>query len=84
MQAIKTAVSLEKSVFDQAEALAQTLKVSRSKLYSIALQDFFKHQQNRELLAQINTAYDDEPDTTEKKFLSKLCRQHRRMVEGEW
>lgn len=84
MQAIKTAVSLDKSIFDQAEALAQTLKVSRSKLYSLALQDFFEHQKNRELLAQINAVYDDEPDTNEKRLQSKLHRQHRRMLVGEW
>ena len=84
MQAIKTAVSLDKSIFDQAEALANTLKVSRSKLYSIALQDFFEHQKNRELLAQINAVYDDEPDTNEKRVQNKLRRQHRRMAEGEW
>lgn len=84
MQAIKTAVSLDKSIFDQAETLAHTLKVSRSKLYSIALQDFFEHHKNRELLAQINAVYDDEPDTNEKRIQSKLRRQNRRMAEGEW
>jgi metal-responsive CopG/Arc/MetJ family transcriptional regulator len=84
MQAVKTAVSLDKNIFDQAETLAQTLKVSRSKLYSIALQDFFEHQKNRELLAQINAVYDDGSDATEKELQSKLRHQHRRMVEGEW
>lgn len=84
MKAIKTAISIEKDLFDQAEKMAQSMKVSRSKLFVIALQDFIAHQKNRELLAQINAAYSDEPDTAEQTLRRKSRRQHRRMVEGEW
>jgi metal-responsive CopG/Arc/MetJ family transcriptional regulator len=84
MQAIKTAISIEKNLFDQAETIARTMKVSRSKLFVIALQDFIEHQKNKEILAQINAAYDDEPDTTEQALHKKVRRQHRRVVEGEW
>lgn len=84
MQAIKTAISIEKNLFDQAEKIARTMKVSRSKLFVIALQDFIEHQKNKELLAQINAAYADEPDATEQALRRKARRQHRRIVEGEW
>jgi metal-responsive CopG/Arc/MetJ family transcriptional regulator len=84
MQAIKTAISIEKNLFDQAEIIARTMKVSRSKLFVIALQDFIEHQKNKEMLAQINAAYDDEPDPTEQALRKKVRRQHRRIVEGEW
>ena len=84
MQAIKTAISIEKNLFDQAEIIARTMKVSRSKLFVIALQDFIEHQQNKEMLAQINATYDDEPDATEQAIRKKVRRQHRRIVEGEW
>jgi metal-responsive CopG/Arc/MetJ family transcriptional regulator len=40
MQAIKTAISIEKNLFEQAEIIAGTMKVSRSKLFVLALQDF--------------------------------------------
>jgi metal-responsive CopG/Arc/MetJ family transcriptional regulator len=84
MQAIKTAISIEKNLFDQAEIIARTMKVSRSRLFVIALQDFIEHQKNKEMLAQINAAYDDEPDATEQALRKKVRRQHRRIVEGEW
>ena len=84
MQAIKTAISIEKDLFDQAEIIARTMKVSRSKLFVIALKDFIEHQKNREMLTQINAAYDDEPDATEQALRKKVRRQHRRIVEGEW
>jgi len=84
MQTIKTAISLHKSLFEQAEGLARKLKVSRSRLFVLALEDYLKRQENRELLAQINAAYADEPDAAEQTLLRKHRRQHRRMVEGEW
>jgi metal-responsive CopG/Arc/MetJ family transcriptional regulator len=84
MQAIKTAISIEKNLFDQAVTIARTMKVSRSKLFVIALQDFIEHQKNREMLAQINAAYSDEPDATEQTLRRKSQRQHRRIVEGKW
>jgi metal-responsive CopG/Arc/MetJ family transcriptional regulator len=84
MQAIKTAISIEKNLFDQAEIIARTMNVSRSKLFAIALQDFIEHQKNKEMLAQINAAYDDEPDATEQALRKKVSRQHWRIVEGEW
>lgn len=84
MQTIKTAISIEKNLFDQAEQIAHTMKVSRSRLFMMAMQDFIERQKNRELLARINAAYADEPDAAEQTLRRKLRRQQRRMVEGEW
>lgn len=84
MQAVKTAISIEKNLFDQADNLARTMKVSRSKLFVIAMQDYIEHQKNKDMLAQINAAYADEPDTTEQTLRRKSRQQHRRIVGGEW
>jgi metal-responsive CopG/Arc/MetJ family transcriptional regulator len=84
MQAIKTAISIEKDLFEQAEKMARNMKVSRSKLFVIALQDFIEHQKNKELLSQINAAYADDPDASEKTLRQASRRQHRRIVGGEW
>ena len=84
MENVKTAISIQKSLFDQAEDLARKMKVSRSRLFVLALEDYLRRQQNRELLAQINAAYADEPDPSEQTLRSKSKRQHRKIVEGEW
>jgi metal-responsive CopG/Arc/MetJ family transcriptional regulator len=84
MQTIKTAISIEKNLFEQAEIIASTMKVSRSKLFVMALQDFIEHHKNRELLAQINAAYFDAPDAEEQTLRLKVRHQHRRTVESEW
>lgn len=84
MQAIKTAISIEKELFEQAEKLARDMKVSRSRLFVIALQDFIEQQKNKEMLAQINAAHAEEPDPAEQALRAKARREHRRVVEGEW
>jgi len=84
MQSIKTAISIDKSLFAQANALARKLKVSRSRLFVLALEDFIQEQQNRELLEKINAVYADEPDETEKILRRKSRKSHRRLIEGQW
>ena len=84
MGSVKTAISIRKSLFEQAEDLAHKLKISRSRLFVLALEEYIRHQENRELLTQINAVYADEPDPVEQTLRRKARRTHRRIVEGEW
>lgn len=84
MQSVKTAISIQRSLFEQAEDLARKMNVSRSRLFVLALEDYIRRQQNRELLAQINAAYANEPDRPEQALHRAAKRTHRRIVEGEW
>jgi len=84
MHAIKTAISIEKNLFDQAELTARSMKVSRSKLVAIALQTFIEQRKNKETLEQINAAYSDEPDAEEETLRQKSRQQHRRILDGTW
>jgi len=84
MHSVKTAISIERPLFEQAGDIARTMKVSRSRLFVIALQDFIEHRKNKEMLDQVNAAYADEPDATGLALRRKSCHQHRRIVEGEW
>lgn len=84
METIKTAISIQKSLFEKAEDLAKKMKVPRSRIYALALQDYFHRRENKNLLAQINAAHADEPEASEKNLRQKSKRTHRRLVEGEW
>ncbi len=59
MPTIKTAISLQDSLFEQVEALARKLNVSRSQVVALALEEFVQHHQNRQLLDALNHAYSD-------------------------
>jgi metal-responsive CopG/Arc/MetJ family transcriptional regulator len=81
---IKTAISIQKSLFEQAESLAQELNVSRSQLFGLAIETFVKNHQNQILLQEINKAYSDEQDPSDKVRLSKMRKHHRRIVRDKW
>ena len=84
MARIKTAVSLREDLFEQVEALANEMKISRSRLFALALEEFLRRHQNQQLLEQINAAYDEAPDPSEQALRRRMRRQHRQIVEGEW
>ncbi len=84
MATVKTAISLQKSLFQQLELLARTMKVTRSRLFTLALEDFIRRQKNKALLEKINAAYADKPDPAEQTLLRQMRRQHRKLMEGGW
>jgi len=85
MQAVvKTGISLPRALFNQAEELAQKMNITRSRLFSLALEDYVGRQRNAELLARINAACRDGLDDEEKEFLKAASEQFSRRAEGEW
>lgn len=84
MANIKTAISLQKSLFEQVNDLAHQMKVSRSRLFVMALEDYVHRHQNKRLLEKINQAYQGQPDATEQKRMRRSKRLHRAVVENEW
>ena len=69
MPCVKTAVSIERSLFEQTKELAKEMNVSRSKLVSLALEQFFRKRRQDELARRINEAYADFPNEEERAFL---------------
>jgi metal-responsive CopG/Arc/MetJ family transcriptional regulator len=84
MANIKTAISLQKALFEQVDSLAREKKVSRSRLFVLALEDYLRREQNRKLAEQLNAVYGSEPDPEEEDLRRKMKRQFRKRVEGEW
>ena len=84
MANVKTAISIQQSLFEQAEALARELHISRSRLFALAVEDFMQRHENQRLLERINDAYADTTTPDEQALLRRMRRQQRQMVEGEW
>jgi len=84
MEYVKTAISVQKPLFEEAENLARQMKVPRSRLFVLALEEYIKRQQNRELLEKFNAAYADEPDPAELELREKSLKAYRATIEDEW
>jgi metal-responsive CopG/Arc/MetJ family transcriptional regulator len=84
MASIKTAISIQETLFEQADALARELQISRSRLFVLAVEDFIQRHQNQQLFEAINAAYDDSPDPEEQALRHKMRGRHRQLMEGQW
>ena len=85
MANIKTTISLQKSLFDQVNALALELHVSRSRVFVLALENYLGEVQDKLLFEKINkTVEEASSEPAERTHLQQMRQQHRRIVEGEW
>ncbi len=84
MRSIKTAISIEKPLFEEVEAVAEEMEVSRSHLFTLAARDFIQHHKSKKLLDAINAAYKDLPDIEEKRLRAQMKSKHRQLVKDQW
>ena len=83
MAHVKTAVSIEESLFKEADELATEMNTSRSKLFEMAVSEFVQRQKNKQLFEKINAAYDDTPDDSERKLRQAMKVEHHQLLEKE-
>ena len=79
---VKTAISIEKPIFEQMDNLAKNLNVSRSRLFTMAAREFIERHNNIELLKQLNEAYEDSSET--EPMVTMMHSNHYRMVKDQW
>jgi len=82
MPNIKTAISIEKPVFEQMDFLAKTLNISRSRLFTLAAREFIQRHNNIALLKQINDAYEAASDP--EHLVTIMHSNHYKMVKDQW
>ena len=82
MAVVKTAISIQDSLYLQAEDLANDMKISRSKLFALAIEEYLKQHRNQKLLQSINEAYDDGLDRSEELMLERM-RRHQRHLHND-
>ncbi len=81
---VKTAVSMPSSLFEQLEELTRELKTSRSHLIALALEEFIRRHESRQLLEKINAAFEEGPTPSESDLLRAMRRRQRQLLEAEW
>lgn len=57
---MKTAISIPDTIFEQAEAVAKELQMSRSELYTTALREFISEKQSAHITERLNEVYEAE------------------------
>jgi metal-responsive CopG/Arc/MetJ family transcriptional regulator len=83
MANVKTAISIERSLFQNINILTKSLNISRNKLFSLAAQEFIQRYKNKKLFADINKAY-DELQESETDLIDKMKSHHMKVIKEEW
>lgn len=84
MATIKTAISIEKPLFDQLGDLAHEMNTSRSRIFALAATEFIQRHKNIKLLEAINDAYKDSMDEKETFHNTAMRSKHLKMVKDQW
>jgi metal-responsive CopG/Arc/MetJ family transcriptional regulator len=82
MSAVKSAISIERGLFEEMDRLSKRLRVSRSRLFAQAAEEFLRRHNAEELVARLNRAYARPPTREERRFLQAARRSLRRVVEA--
>src|SRR3954452_25339511 len=78
---MKAAVSIPATVFKAADKLAKRMGVSRSSLYSVAVQRLAQDHDDERITAKLNDVYSTEPSALDPVLQSI---QSRSVKKGEW
>ena len=81
---VKTAISLDGNLLREAQGMARRLKVSRSRLFATAMEEYLERRRNRELLRAINAAHEGARDVEEARLRRVRQARHRKALTGEW
>ncbi len=81
---MKTAISIEDELLQQADETARLMGLSRSRLFAIALADFLERQRREQMLLRLNEVYGNGLEPTEKRVLEGIKAKVRRTVKEGW
>ena len=78
---MKTAISLPDELFEDADALAEQLGISRSELYATAVAEYMAKQRGGDVTARLNAVYTDEASGLDSALRAAQARSVR---SSEW
>ncbi len=83
---IKTAISIDESLFAEVSRLSDETKLSRSQIFSQAVRYFIERNNNLELVRKINEAYPDvlDENEAEMELIKKSKRKYKEVLEERW
>ena len=80
---MKTAISIDDELLNEADETARSMGVSRSRLFALAVADFLNRQRREEMLRRLNEVYSSGP-ASEKRLLRGIKDKVRRSVKERW
>jgi len=87
MTNVKTAISLQAPLFQKAEEMAADLKISRSRLFTLAIEQFIRTYEKERVREALNKVYATGIDPEDRAMVEQMRRRQRQLLEkpgNEW
>ena len=81
---MKTAISVENDLLEEADRVAEQVGVSRSRLFSLALRDYLNHRRQEEMIERLNQVYGGQPDAEEARTTQRMKAKFRGAIGDRW
>ena len=81
---MKTAISLADDLLKEADRTAHAMGLSRSRLFSVALEDYLRRQRQEQMMAQLNQVYSGHPDPSEARIVRGIKKTVQRTIKDRW
>ena len=81
---MKTAISIDDALLQQADEAARLMGLSRSRLFAQAVGDFLDRQRREQMLHRLNEVYAGGIKPGEKALLNGIRTKVRRAVKERW
>jgi metal-responsive CopG/Arc/MetJ family transcriptional regulator len=81
---MKIAISINDGLLREADETAQLMKVSRSRLFALAVGEFLKRQRREAMLLRLNEVYANAVDPAERRLVARIKSKLRPAVKKRW
>ena len=81
---MKTAISIDEGLLQEADETARRMGLSRSRLFALALGDFLQRRRREQMLRRLNEVYGEGMSSAEQAVLKGIKRKVRRAVKERW
>ncbi len=79
---MKTGISINRNLAEEADTLAREMGVTRSGLYAMAVREFMRRRESMSLLQKLNDVY-EEPDPEDEPLIEGIKQHGHRLLDEE-
>jgi metal-responsive CopG/Arc/MetJ family transcriptional regulator len=84
MHTMKTAISVDDDLITEADRTAREMGVSRSRLFSLAIESYLRNRERERILEQLNRVYAGESGVADKRMAVRIKGKFRRAIQEKW
>ena len=81
---MKTAISINDGLLREVDETARLMRLSRSRLFALAVGEFLKRRRREEMLLRLNEVYANGVDPAEKRLVARIKNKLRPAMKERW